>query len=188
MSETDSVSDGHHTFGELYDHRRALTVALCRTLPSWRSKAHHPEDEPMFEGGYFIVGIDLPTGTITYHYKLSHWDDFAHVPELEHAPKWDGAMPDDTVARLMEYGSRRSAPFERWTTRGLESGDQIAVMDSIVVGRTYVSTTTRDGKTGLAQFTPDEFLEFADFVAREAEEVRRAKAPMPASREEPDGG
>jgi hypothetical protein len=105
--QTDEITDGHHTFGELYDHRRALTAALAVVLASqlagraWRSKAHHPDDDPMFEGGYFIVGIVLPTGTITYHYKLSHWDDFAQVPELEHAPRWDGATPSDTVTRLL---------------------------------------------------------------------------------------
>jgi hypothetical protein len=92
--EGSEVSDGYHTFGELYDHRRALTAVLAASAGSmgdaWRSKAHHPDDDPMFEGGYFIVGIVLPTGTITYHYKL------------EHAPKWDGATPDDTVTRLLE--------------------------------------------------------------------------------------
>lgn len=102
---TDGITDGYHTFGELYDHRRALTAALCKalTVDSWRSKAHHPDDGPMFEGGYFVVGINLPTGTITYHYKLSHWDDFAGVVELEHAPKWDGAPPDATVHRLLSW-------------------------------------------------------------------------------------
>lgn len=102
----DDISDGYHTFGELYDHRRALTAALAMSLPSWRSKAHHPEDSPMFEGGYFIIGIDLPTGTITYHYKLSHWDDFSGVDELEHAPKWDGLPPSGTVDRLLEWAHR----------------------------------------------------------------------------------
>jgi hypothetical protein len=102
---SDEISDGFHTFGELYDHRRALTAGLCKalSLDAWRSKAHHPEDNPMFEGGYFIVGINLPTGTITYHYKLAHWGDFAGVVELEHAPKWDGAAPDATVERLLEW-------------------------------------------------------------------------------------
>lgn len=104
--ETEHISDGYHTFGELYDHRRALTVALVKALhpsASWKSKEHHPDDDPMFEGGYFIVGIDLPTGTITYHYKLSHWDDFPGVRELDHAPKWDGAGPDATVERLLAW-------------------------------------------------------------------------------------
>jgi hypothetical protein len=107
--KTDEISDGYHTFGELYDHRRALTAALAFSLSrsaSWRSKAHHPDDDPMFEGGYFIVGIDLPgVGTVTYHYKLSHWDDFRHIRELEHAPKWDGAPPSDTVHRLLDWAT-----------------------------------------------------------------------------------
>lgn len=100
----DDVSDGYHTFGELYDHRRALTAALTKALPdwSWKSRNHHPEGDPMFEGGYFIVGIDFPVGTITYHYKLSHWDDFS-CKEIDHAPKWDGAVPSQTVKRLLQW-------------------------------------------------------------------------------------
>ena len=101
-------TDGYHTMEELYDHRRALTAALCRALglDAWRSKAHHPEDSPMFEGGYFVVGLDLPSGTVTYHYKLTHWDEFSHVDELAHAPKWDGAPPAATVDRLLAWATR----------------------------------------------------------------------------------
>jgi hypothetical protein len=122
MSELDpgefsQVSDGYHTFGELYDHRRALTavlaVAAASTNDAWRSKAHHPDDAPMFDGGYFVVGIDLPTGeTITYHYELKHWDDFAGVLEIEHAPKWDGATSDDTVVRLLALARLASGQSE----------------------------------------------------------------------------
>lgn len=112
MLDDEDLSDGYHTFGELYAHRLALTAVLAACVaddsakagvPSaaWKSKAHHPDDAPIFEGGYFIVGIELDTGTITYHYKLKHWDDFAAVPELPHAKKWDGATPDDTVTRLL---------------------------------------------------------------------------------------
>jgi hypothetical protein len=109
MTATDAVSDGYHTFGELYDHRRALTAALVRSLAgyAWRSLQHHPDDAPMFEGGYFIVGIDLPySSTITYHYKIKHWDDFDRAQTLQVAPKWDGATPADTVTRLLEWARR----------------------------------------------------------------------------------
>jgi hypothetical protein len=105
-----NVSDGYHTFEDLYAHRRALTAGLMRLattiwgggLTVWRSKEHHPEDGPMFEGS-FIVGVELPTGTFTYHYNLEDWDDFPEVPVLPHAPKWDGAASDETVTRLLEY-------------------------------------------------------------------------------------
>lgn len=105
MSETDNISDGYHTFGELYDHRRALTRALTLSHKglSWRSKAHHPSDGPIFDG-YFIVGMELPgIGQISYHYKLTHWDDFEGVTVLPHAPKYDGHTPQSTVTSLLEW-------------------------------------------------------------------------------------
>lgn len=105
ISMVHEVSDGYHTMGELYDHRRALTRALALSLEdaAWRSKAHHPDDDPMFEG-YFIIGMDLPgVGTVTYHYKVKHWDEFEGVPVLAHAPKWDGAPPAASVERLLGW-------------------------------------------------------------------------------------
>lgn len=102
---TGQISDGYHTFDELYDHRRALTTALISTgkFPAWRSRAHHPDDDPCF-AGHFIVGIELPTGTITYHYADEHWDDFhSCTDDLDHAPRWDGALPDATVQRLLAW-------------------------------------------------------------------------------------
>lgn len=108
MSE---VRDDYHTLDELYDHRRALTAALASAMSgqdavAWRSKAHHPDDDPIYEG-YFIVGIDLgDVGTITYHYALEHWHDFRGVLVLDQAPKWDGATPEDTVTRLLAWASR----------------------------------------------------------------------------------
>jgi hypothetical protein len=106
ISDRAQVSDGHHTFDELYEHRRALTGVLATIAAingdCWRSKRHHPDDGPMFDGS-FIVGIELPGGPISYHYPLSAWDKFGAVPVLEHSPKWDGAGPDDTIARLNDF-------------------------------------------------------------------------------------
>jgi hypothetical protein len=100
------VSDGYHTMRELYDHRCALSAVLATIGAiggdSWRSKAHHPDDGPMFDG-YFIVGIELPGGTITYHYPEADWERFAAVPVVEHAPKWDGHDSGDVVARLLDF-------------------------------------------------------------------------------------
>lgn len=96
------ISDGYHTFGDLYMHRLALTVALTAAAPadvSWRSWYHHDSDGPMFDDS-FIVGMDLPSGTITYHYNAQFWDAFEHVITLPYAPKWDGASPEDSIVRL----------------------------------------------------------------------------------------
>lgn len=100
------VSDGYHTFRELYDHRCVLTAVLATigaiNGDAWRSKAHHPDDAAIFDG-YFIVGIDLPSGVVTYHYPLTDWDRFEAVQVLEHAPQWDGHSPADTVDRLLDF-------------------------------------------------------------------------------------
>lgn len=108
----EQLTDGYHTMAELYDHRRALSAVLAVVSAidgqSFRSKQHHPDDDAMFDG-YFIVGIETPSGLITYHYRLEHWDDFASVPELDHAPKWDGATSEDTVARLFEMVGQLAA-------------------------------------------------------------------------------
>ncbi len=104
------VSDGYHTFDDLYEHRRALILALMRLNPrvSWRSKEHHPDDDPMFNK-FFIVGMDLPTGQITYHYKIAYWDEFKGIETLPHAPKWDGHTPEDVVKRVTEWAKRINA-------------------------------------------------------------------------------
>ena len=79
---TKEISDGHHTFGELYHHRIILFCTLCNLFPdiSWKSKKHFDEEnDPMFEGD-FIAGINTPSGLASYHIKLKYWDLF-HIPE-----------------------------------------------------------------------------------------------------------
>lgn len=106
-SSLGDVSDGHHTFSELYEHRRALTAALAVSArQSWRSRRHHPNDADMYDG-YFIVGIELPTGTVAYHYPIEHWDDFDFVPVVAFAPEWDGSGPEKAVERLLEFAKGR---------------------------------------------------------------------------------
>lgn len=97
--DTGFISDGYHTFDELYDNRLVLFAALCKAHKdaAWKSKQHH--DGTMFEGGYFIVGIETEDGQYTYHYKLDHWDLF-DVKELEYAPEWDGHTAKD-VRRVL---------------------------------------------------------------------------------------
>lgn len=92
------ISDGCHTFGELYYHRMVLFSVILNKNASiaWKAKKHH--DGTMFDG-YFICGIETPQGQYTYHYKLEFWDWFK-VKELEFAPEYDGHKPKDIVRLL----------------------------------------------------------------------------------------
>ena len=101
------ISDGYHTFNELYDHRAALTAALFKSLPSdtvYKSKKHH--DGTMYDG-MFIVGANLPgIGAISYHYDLDPWWDVFNIREVENAPEWDGHTPNDVIERLKAYAKK----------------------------------------------------------------------------------
>ena len=92
------VSDGYHTFNELYHHRMVLFAVICNTYKdkAWKSWKHHDGD--MYDD-YFIVGITTDKGDYSYHYHKDNWDKF-DVKELENAPAWDGHIPND-IDRLL---------------------------------------------------------------------------------------
>ena len=95
------VSDGYHTFDELYAHRVALFLALASSLGTgWRSLFH--ADGSMFEG-WFIAGMMLSTGAITYHLPIATWEAASFMHTLKYAPAWDGHTPADVVERLMIF-------------------------------------------------------------------------------------
>lgn len=100
VNDINDISDGSHSFRELYAHRATLFSVICNMYKSisWKSWNHHHEENfPMYDD-YFVVGIDTPEGQYSYHYHKDWWDKF-DVPELEEAPKFDGHQPDD-VDRL----------------------------------------------------------------------------------------
>ena len=95
------MSDGYHTFNELYHHRAILTAALCHAYKDrcWKSLRHNKDDDPMYKG-MFIVGIETPEGTATYHYDIEPYWFLFDVKELTCAPKWDGHTPNDAIKRI----------------------------------------------------------------------------------------
>lgn len=93
------VSDGHHTFNELYHHRAILFSVICNKYKdlSWKSKRH--SDGTMYDD-MFIVGIETPEGQATYHYDIKPYWDMFDVKELEYAPEWDGHSPSEAIERI----------------------------------------------------------------------------------------
>jgi len=100
------TSDGYHTFDELYEHRHALFLCLlsCHAgiFPMWMSKRH---DDGTEMPGWFIAGIALPEGTVSYHMPERLWDACVHcgAEVADRAPKWDGHTSADVIARLMKF-------------------------------------------------------------------------------------
>jgi len=102
--DTNKISDGYHTFGELYEHRIALWITVCRLncrlgeAKVWRSEKH--SDDTSFEG-WFLLGIhDTNSIQMTYHLPMSKWNECHFAERLETAPAWDGHTSADVLDRL----------------------------------------------------------------------------------------
>lgn len=93
------ISDGYHTFNELYHHRAILFSVICNSNKelAWKSRLHDTGD--MYDG-MFIVGIETPEGQATYHYDIEPYWDMFEVKKLQNAPKWDGHTPDEAIRRI----------------------------------------------------------------------------------------
>lgn len=103
-SKVGSLSDGYHTFHDLYHHRCLLFIALMKSnkTRSWRSKRHN--DGEVWPS-WFVAGMDLPSGPITYHLPLWMWGllDASNIRTLALAPPWDGHTSEDVAARLCSW-------------------------------------------------------------------------------------
>lgn len=99
LDKKSQISDGSHTFDDLYFHRCILFAAVCNLseYPTWRSKLH--SDNSMYEN-YFIVGITTPKGDFSYHFHMDWWDYFVGIDVIEKAHKWDGHTSKDVVEKI----------------------------------------------------------------------------------------
>jgi hypothetical protein len=127
--ERSQISDGYHSFEELYSFRmlynallfnewgkspklitefvktpsglvKEITKATEYQYDVHKSLRHH-DGELCFGGGWFIVVAILPSGQITNHYKVEHWSKFK-IPEVEKAKyEFDGHTSQDVVERML---------------------------------------------------------------------------------------
>ena len=100
----DDLSDGFHTFRQLYYQRMMLfaTIVKQNKNKAWKS-LRHEDGELCFGGGWFIVGVDTPEGSYTYHYEDNFYSLF-DCEELERGKHWDGHTEKD-VTRLLSLPS-----------------------------------------------------------------------------------
>lgn len=100
IEDTRRVSDGYHTFEELYQHRILLylnlTLLALRLSPTWdaRWKPHYP--------GWPVLFLKTPAGQISYHFEEKYLPFIEDRIERDDNYQWDGHTSDDVLARLME--------------------------------------------------------------------------------------
>lgn len=96
------LSDGFHTYNELYDHRNSLFLCLMKAWKkdAWYSAKH--DDGGMYPG-YFIAGIDFSHGRASYHLPSRFWKyaKWIGAQKLERAPEYDGYTSEDVLDRIL---------------------------------------------------------------------------------------
>ncbi len=102
------LSDGYHTFNELYEMRHALWIALCRAIEADPSRCHSEHvwrcklnSDGTAYPGWFLLAITEESGQqLSFHLPLSKWDecDFAHT--YEEPQSFDGHTSADVLERL----------------------------------------------------------------------------------------
>ena len=99
------ISDGYHTFNELYHHRAVLFSVVCNMHKdlAWKAKSH---DDGTMYANMFIVGIQTPEGQATYHYDVNPYWNMFNCKALDFAPKWDGHTPSQAIERIASLGMK----------------------------------------------------------------------------------
>ena len=93
VEQTREVSDGYHTFDELYAHRSLLFIKLAIHVPfptAW--KPHYP--------GWPVLFIETPEGQISYHFPEKYLPMVEANIERKDQYVWDGHTSADVLARL----------------------------------------------------------------------------------------
>ena len=95
---TGVISDGYHTFNELYEHRCLLFVYLMNTQREASFKTRKHKDGTGI-AGWFLGIVYTNQGAISYHLPDELWD-VCMVPEIERYAQYDGHSSADVVERL----------------------------------------------------------------------------------------
>lgn len=93
--EGNDISDGYHTFDELYEHRCLLFVNLCLLKAkecAWKY------DEGIAD--WFILYWESPRGQISYHIPLKHLSAVKEMIAQGQGHIWDGHTSKQVLERL----------------------------------------------------------------------------------------
>ena len=106
--DASKVSDGYHTFAELYEFRKLYNALLFNqwarlgkynVVKSYR----HSDGKFCFDSykEWFIVVAQTPFGQISNHYTSDKWDLF-NVESVDKAPEFDGHTTQDVIERMQK--------------------------------------------------------------------------------------
>lgn len=103
------ISDGSHTFKELYETRNALTLVVLKLLRKqgftpWYSLQQFDGNMP---AGYFLCGFEMGGKMISFHVQVGYLPLFIPIcKELHTAPEWDGSTSQDHNDAMIDFSQK----------------------------------------------------------------------------------
>lgn len=94
------LTDGNHTFEELYDHRHILACHVLNQNKGISFKTRKAKDGEEWEG-WFIAGMNTPYGQISYHFPTTPYWYLLDIPEIERNDLYDDHNSRDVYLRLI---------------------------------------------------------------------------------------
>jgi hypothetical protein len=97
--DASEISDGYHTFKELYEHRYLLFLnfAKANIHQAWKFRKNADGQE---WPGWFGLGVFPDEGEqITYHLPIKYWDAI-NCSSFDINPYFDGHNSDEVLVRL----------------------------------------------------------------------------------------
>lgn len=156
------LSDGYHTFNQLYHQRAVLFACIVKQNKNkaWKS-FKHSDGKYCFDsnGEWFIVGVDTPQGSYTYHYAKEYWDMF-DCQELECGKEWDGHTEED-VTRLL------SLPYIEM--KGIKCPYDL---NQFILGEPIFENTFSKEECDMRKFYGDCFHCFATAIAKRDHQLK----------------
>ena len=113
----EDLSDGFHSYKDLYEQRLVLSAALTTALRkrpfeqqiTWKSY-RHPDGTPCYDGQYFLTSYETPEGPYSYHYPSDEFGLFK-CERLPIAKPFDGHTSKD-VRRLLSIPEYNPEPLK----------------------------------------------------------------------------
>lgn len=101
------LSDGYHTFEELYEHRNLLFIVLTKSISDSRKykfKKNHDGSE--YEGWFGVCILidtdEFETEQISYHLPMKYWD-MVNAVDVGINKYYDGHSSKDVIERLIKH-------------------------------------------------------------------------------------
>lgn len=100
LFRADKVTDGYHSFDELYDHRCILFITLMKQMPDKAFWTYKNKEEETWDG-WIICAIETKHGQISYHVPVKYIGLLKdYIQEKECNDTYDEHTSVDVLERL----------------------------------------------------------------------------------------